>query len=183
VRLALIAAVIAAAAVLLFGRPRYQRWKVHRTQVAAASAGIRLAVLNRQFIDTTASGEPDDIHCVVMDWNLGGESVATLVAFADGATSLYLSSGGGVIGAGEHERVRRAATDFRAAAIRVRDQFRAEESFERPPSGHTRFFIVTRAHTYASPMIPNSQLRQNSHALAAVDAAAQATITEIRRST
>jgi len=30
------------------------------------------------------------------------EAVASLVCIADGTTSLYLSSGGGVIGAGEH---------------------------------------------------------------------------------
>ena len=34
------------------------------------------------------------------------EGVATLVALGDGTTSLYFGNGGGVIGAGEHDRVR-----------------------------------------------------------------------------
>ena len=182
VRFALLAAVLAAA-LLIIGRPRYQRWQARRAQVAAASAGLRLAVLRRELGDTTEPGHPDDIRCVVMDWNLGGESVATLVAFDDGTTSLYLSSGGGVIGAGEHENVRQAAARFRAAAADVRERFLPTDSFTRPPSGHSRFFIVTRARTLATPAISNRDLRQEGNALAALGTAAQAAITEIRRST
>src|SRR2546430_10376917 len=47
--------------------------------------------------------KPGTPRCVLMDWNVGG-SVATLVAFDDGTVSLYLSSGGGIIGAGAHAR-------------------------------------------------------------------------------
>ena len=82
--------------------PRFMPPSGNRAQAAAASAGLRMAVLQRKFIDTTAVTDPDDVQCVVMDWNLGGQSVATLVAFADGTTSLYLSSGGGFLGAGTH---------------------------------------------------------------------------------
>jgi hypothetical protein len=173
--------VIAVAGVLFVGRQGFQRWRTRRVQVAAASAGLRLAVLNREFVDASAVGEPNDIRCVVMDWNLGGESVATLVAFEDGTTSLYLSSGGGVIGAGEHERVRQAAAEFRAAAANVRDRFAPTDNLERPPSGHSRFFIVTRSQTLASPPLSKGELQQQNTAFAQLAAAAQATITEIRR--
>ena len=44
------------------------------------------------------------------------EAVATLVAFADGTTSLYFSSGGGTIGAGDHIAVRTVAESFLRAA-------------------------------------------------------------------
>lgn len=181
-RLALIVLVLAVA-IAIFGRPRYQRWRARRAEVAAASAGLRLAVLNREFIEAGADGRPDDIRCVVMDWNLGGESVSTLVAFDDGTTSLYLSSGGGVIGAGSHQSVRAAATRFRTAAVSVRERFVPTDHFERPPSGHSRFFLVTPSQTLATPMIPNAELRQEQHALASLGNAAQAVITEIRRST
>ena len=39
-------------------------------------------------------------------------AVATLVVVADGSTSLYLSNGGGTIGAGQHARVRSASAEF-----------------------------------------------------------------------
>ena len=41
-----------------------------------------------------------------------GESIASLVAVAEGSTSLYLSTGGGVIGGGEHESVRKENRKF-----------------------------------------------------------------------
>jgi hypothetical protein len=179
---AAIVAVIAAAGVL-FGRPHYQQWKARRAELAAASAGLRLAVLNREFLDTTVASDPDAIRCVVMDWNIGGESVATLVAFDEGTTSLYFSFGGGVLGAGEHAKVRAAATQFRATAASVRDHFRPVETFERPPSGHSRFFLVTRTGTFASPIISNDELQQEGHPFARLGEAAQATITEVRRTT
>ena len=172
--------IILAAGVLFVARPRFQRWRMQRAEVAA-SAGLRLAVLNREFVDATAAGGPNDVQCVLMDWNLGGQSVATLVAFEDGTTSLYLSSGGGVLGAADHERVRHAAADFRAAAAKVRDRFAPTDNLERPPSGHSRFFVVTRTQTLASPVLPNKELRQSNSAFAELGAAAQATLTEIRR--
>ena len=40
------------------------------------------------------------------------EGSFTLVAIADGTTSLYFSNGGGIIGGGEHEAVREASGYF-----------------------------------------------------------------------
>src|SRR5688500_6800465 len=42
------------------------------------------------------------VYAVVMDWNMG-EGVATTVAYQTGDASMYLSSGGGIIGGGQHE--------------------------------------------------------------------------------
>lgn len=180
-RFAFLTAVLLAA-LLIAGFPRYQRWRARRAEVAAASAGLRLAVLTRELGNTVDAADPDEIRCVLMDWNLGGESVATLVAFEDGATSLYLSSGGGVLGAGEHETVRDAAGRFRAAAAGLREHFSSTNDFAPPPTGHSRFFIVTPTKTLGTAAIPNGELRRRGHALAPLEAAAQAAITEIRRS-
>jgi hypothetical protein len=43
------------------------------------------------------------------------QATATLVAVADGTTSLYVSTGGGIIGGGEHETVRAESRKFLAA--------------------------------------------------------------------
>jgi hypothetical protein len=42
------------------------------------------------------------------DGNHVGKAVVSLVAVAKGGTSLYFSTGGGVIGGGEHDSVRAA---------------------------------------------------------------------------
>jgi len=44
------------------------------------------------------------------------KGIATLVALVDGTTSLYLSTGGGIIGVGAHDRVAAATRSFLAAA-------------------------------------------------------------------
>ena len=58
------------------------------------------------------------------------EAVATLVAVADGTTSLYFSNGGGVIGAGTHAAVAEAS---RALLETGRDALPALAPMEDPP--------------------------------------------------
>jgi len=52
-----------------------------------------------------------EIFGVIMDWEIGG-GFATLVVFKTGYASIYLSSGGGVIGGGPNPNVNRAAKLF-----------------------------------------------------------------------
>ena len=71
------------------------------------------------------------------------EAVATLVAVADGTTSLYFSNGGGMIGAGEHAPVRDANRSFLETAGSFLAQL-SEVSDPTPPAvGHTQFVAVT----------------------------------------
>jgi|HubBroStandDraft_6_1064221.scaffolds.fasta_scaffold97652_4 hypothetical protein len=51
------------------------------------------------------------VYGAVMDWTLD-RGLATLFGLEDGTGSLYLSSGGGVIGGGFHEPVRQAVRAF-----------------------------------------------------------------------
>ena len=55
-----------------------------------------------------------DVYGIIMDWNLG-DGIATLVAFASGDASIYLSSGGAFMGAGAHAPVREAIDQYLAA--------------------------------------------------------------------
>ena len=52
-----------------------------------------------------------------------GDATASVVTVVDGTTSLYLSTGGGVIGGGEHESVRAAGRKLLSA---VEDFFKAK---------------------------------------------------------
>jgi hypothetical protein len=66
-------------------------------------------------IGITPTGDLPHVFGVVMDIGMD-RGTATLVAFADGAVSLYYSSGGGIIGAGQHEQVRSSAHRLLAIA-------------------------------------------------------------------
>lgn len=71
------------------------------------------------------------------------EAAASLIAFADGTTSLYFSSGGGVIGAGQHAAVRAATEAFLAAAEGHLDALTPARDTSLPPEGKVRFLVRT----------------------------------------
>ena len=117
----------------------------------------------------------------VMELNIDG-AIATIVTIADGSTSMYLSSGGGVIGAGEHAAVRAVAQRFRTVAAELRGLFERSATFPTPEAGEVRFHLrmLDGGFTAAAPESP---LRSGRHALAALYAAGQDVITEVRLAT
>jgi hypothetical protein len=142
---------------------------------------LREGVLSRTFFSNAAPLAADTPRCVLMDWNMSGSAVVTLLAFFDGTTSLYFSNGGGFLGAGGHEPVKRAATRFRQHAVAERARFRPTSSFELP-AGHTVvLYIVTDTETLSSGPIPTSELEKGTHPLTALGGSAQAVITAIRQ--
>jgi hypothetical protein len=148
---------------------------------ANAGLGLRTQVLSRAvFADKLANGS-DQPRCVVMDWNLSGTNVATLVAFDDDTTSLYLSSGGGIIGAGAHEAVKQAAAQFRASATAERARFAAAAQFDLPADGQSVFYLVTDTATLSSGLIANSELQRGAHPLSRLANQAQAVIGAVRQ--
>jgi hypothetical protein len=160
---------------------RWPAWRRRRERGADASAQLRRAVLTRTLSDELATGAPDTFTAVVMDWNIGGDIVATLAAMQDGTTSLYFSKGGGVLGAGSHAGVRAASTRFRATAGEARSHFRPTDDFSLPGAKHTRFFLVTPDATLATTSIANAVLIEGQHPLAVLGAAGQAVITQVRK--
>ena len=71
------------------------------------------------------------------------EATATLFTLSDGSTSLYLSSGGGVIGGHAHENVRQANAAFIKEANLFYEQMMPCESFAIPETGQTIFYALT----------------------------------------
>ncbi|MCI0650749.1 MAG: hypothetical protein L0Z55_02575 [Planctomycetes bacterium] len=69
--------------------------------------------------------------------------VATLVVFADGSVSLYFSTGGGIIGAGQHQAVRNAADAFLESAESFHSQLQRTQQTPLPGPGRTRFYLRT----------------------------------------
>ena len=160
--------------------PRFVRWSTNRVAVPGGTAGLRLAALQRKFVDSTTVADSNDVTAVVMDWNMGGGAIATLVAFTDGRTSLYISPGT-VLTATNRDNVREAANRFRAAVADQADQFGTTADFDPPANGKTRFYILTRTRTLATYPQLKVVLENQKQTLHPLLEAGQATMSEIQR--
>lgn len=76
------------------------------------------------------------------------EGSYTLVALTDGNASIYLSSGGGSIGGGAHETIRKAAQAMVALAATFQPQATATKEFPLPRNGQTIFYLLTDSGTF-----------------------------------
>ena len=108
------------------------------------------------------------------------EAVATLVAMGDGSTSLYLSNGGGMIGAGAHASVRIATETFLLVAERHIGAFVPTTEAPLPAIGRVRFYVRTfDGGTLTAEGDPNV-LAGGAHPLAPVYEAGQAVLAAMR---
>jgi hypothetical protein len=85
---------------------------------------------------------PSGLWGIVVDtaWD---EAASTLVALADGSTSLYFSTGGGIIGGGDHEPVRAANAKLLASAIEVIDGWPSALDDDLPATDHVYLWALT----------------------------------------
>ena len=72
-----------------------------------------------------------------------GENVATLAAVADGTTSMYFSTGGGIIGGSGHESVRDANRKFLLAVDKLLVGFVAKDEPLKVVPGAISFVVLT----------------------------------------
>lgn len=102
-------------------------------------------------LTTTTEEKPDAMimDWRIMDWSIGGDGTATLVSIVDGNASIYLSSGGGIIGGYGHENCRRAAIDFVNIGQIYFTKMVPVESFPLPKTDNVRFYILTNKGKYS----------------------------------
>ena len=111
---------------------------------AAAAAALRSLAFSHppDLVGYIATPGGPRVFGVLME--IGYEkAVATLACFADGTTSLYYSTGGGVIGCGEHDTVAAAAKSLVALANVYLQLFAPTTTFPLPPAGSVRFYLRT----------------------------------------
>ena len=107
------------------------------------------------------------------------EAVATLVAVADGTTSLYFSNGGGIIGGGEHPQVREAARRWLDAVADALESMSPQDEFPLPEEGMTQFVVVT-ADGRRGAAATEDDLGHGRHDLSPLFHAGHDVITELR---
>ncbi len=107
-----------------------------------AYAGMRAQVLQLTAAALHLPARPHVTIAAMME-TAHAEAVASLVTIADGSASVYFSTGGGIIGRGEHESVRAPARAFLDLAAGSRAELQPTDSFPLPRPKQVRFYLVT----------------------------------------
>lgn len=94
-------------------------------------------------------GDETNVFGIVMDWDIGG-GIATVAAYQTGDASMYLSTGGGVIGGGEHDNVRKAVFTYIELAQDYLNLTDKSESPSLPDPKCVRFHLLTNKGTFSS---------------------------------
>jgi len=82
------------------------------------------------------------VYGIVMDWGMSS-GIATTVSYQTGDASLYFSSGGGVIGGGQHENVNIAARKFVELAQIYLEKTIKTETIVLPKKDEVKFYLLT----------------------------------------
>ena len=155
--------------------------KAPEAPAPSMSGDLRAMVLNLSpsEIGLTPENFPHRVWGVVMETGLDA-GYYTLVVLADGSTSLYFSTGGGIIGAGEHSSVREASTNFIGMANKSLDSANSASAFPPPNSGNTVFYFLTfnGTKTYTAPEI---ELGENRDSLSNLFHAGHVVIAAVRQ--
>jgi hypothetical protein len=131
---------------------------------AAASADLRKQVLT----GTRAAFSLDPVASTTTPWGVVMETgfpegYFTLVALSDGSASIYLSSGGGSIGGGAHETIRKASQAMVTLGAKFQPQATATKEFPPPKDGQTVFYLLTDAGVFTASA-PEQDLGEERHA-------------------
>ena len=150
---------------------------------AAASYALREHALGLTASDVgaTPASRASGVLSVLMELGFEG-AAATLAVFADGTTSLYYSSGGGIIGAGEHTEVREVAEAFLRRAEASLPSLSPTTATPLPASGRVRFYVRTTKGTLTAEG-GVEDLGYGRHHLAPLFHAGDSVITALRRVT
>jgi hypothetical protein len=139
-------------------------------------SALRSQVLNLDpgSVGIGPSPELPRVFGVVMDMGYP-EGTATLVALADGTTSLYTSGGGGVIGAGEHESVAAVTRRLLLVAESHVKHLAVRHQVELPPVGRVLINVLTYSGRFTAEA-PTDDLGEGRHPVSPVFHAAHEVI-------
>ena len=90
---------------------------------------------------------PEDsikVYGIITDLDMGG-GTATVVTYLTGDASIYLSSGGGFIGAGQHESVKKVAKEFVDNGHVISFKGKPFKNPDLPTSGNANFYFLSNS--------------------------------------
>lgn len=106
--------------------------------------------------------------------------VVTFAAMSDSSISIYFSWGGGMIGAGSHDRPAAAARNLAIGVARNIELFRKAPDTKTPRVGETKFFVLVDKEVLGASA-KEQELQSGKHKLAPVFHAAHAVMNEVRK--
>jgi len=109
--------------------------------------GLRKMAFDMSLQQLDLTLKDSEIYGVIMDWDIG-DGIATLVAYKTGDASLYLSSGGGVIGGGQSHYVNTAAKTLVKEAALYFDKSKVMYAIPLPDKDGIRFYFLTAKGKY-----------------------------------
>ncbi|OGN98894.1 MAG: hypothetical protein A2Z71_07750 [Chloroflexi bacterium RBG_13_50_21] len=104
---------------------------------------------------------------------------ATLISLADGTTSLYFSTGGGMLGSSEYIPLAEAAKALVAQAEILFEQMTSTIELPLPEVGTVRFTILTYTGNFSTEA-PLKILSTGQHSMSSLFTLAQATLEQLR---
>jgi hypothetical protein len=113
---------------------------------------------------------------VEMGYEVGS---ATLVALADGTTSLHYSTGGGLLGRGDYAPLAEASKALVGEAQKHLHHMSAADELPLPEAGQVRFILLAYSGIYTT-LAPAASLSSNTHLLAPLFKRAQQTLDQMR---
>jgi glycine/D-amino acid oxidase-like deaminating enzyme len=138
----------------------------------------KLLSLVPQEVDIIPTPEHPHVWGVLMEFVLS-RSVVTLAGLVDGTTSLYYSTGGGILGSGNHPIVGAAAREMVSKAEAALEFFQPVSEYPFPDEGFIRFYALTFNGIHMAEC-PDVDLQDQKHGLSELYDAAQNLITQIR---
>jgi len=141
---------------------------------------LRSRILSLDPVDAglTPSLTAAHIWGVLMEtsYNVG---TATLVALADGTTSLYYSTGGGLLGSGEYAPLAKASKALVTEAENHLQQMSITHQFPLPKVGQVRFIFLTYSGAFTTDATER-KLASMKHPLSRLYRLGQETLAQLR---
>ncbi|OZG72669.1 hypothetical protein BTA51_14160 [Hahella sp. CCB-MM4] len=153
----------------------------HAEEQMATSQELREMVFSISAADIGIDREnyPLPVWGTVMETGFSDSGYYTLVVLADGTVSLYLSNGGGIIGAGTHENVQQPAGRFLVFSKDFYDLAQPSGSHAVPEANHVNFYFLTDEGIYKYGA-PEETLWKGEDPFSPLFLAGHAVISEIR---
>jgi hypothetical protein len=122
----------------------------------------------------------DQVYGAIVDMAISDDRIATMVLFIDGSASLYFSNGGGIIGSGQHDSVKKIVGSFLISVNQVLPIMRFTKDFNvKPKNNHHVFYLFTRVGIYTYDMDINKY--KESKETNFLFSISQMVLTEIRK--
>ncbi|HLA80786.1 MAG TPA: hypothetical protein VJP78_04015 [Thermoleophilia bacterium] len=163
-------------------RSKDQRWSSQAVpEPVQAIKDLRNQLLTSppETLGFSKAGSDSEVWGILMETGYP-EALATLVSLRDGNASLYLGHGGGVIGGGGHENVRRAAIGLVKESAKYLTNMKSTTSFPYPAVGRVKFYVLTFNGVVTAEAGKN-ELGEGKHGLSPLFYAGHEVITQLRQ--